>query len=94
MGRIDESVADDGVASGDEDDVVARTAVEVVLALDVVEGNKFSRDDDDDDDEGKSTVKGWPQEEDVDCEDERPRRERSVVVWRDLRILNGCMWEL
>jgi hypothetical protein len=79
MGRIDESGADD---------VVARTAVEAVLAPDVVEGSRFSRDD-----EGKSTVKGWPQEEDVDCEDESPTRPRSVVVWRDLRILNGCMWE-
>jgi hypothetical protein len=34
-----------------------------------------------------STVKGWPHEE-VDCAEERPRRERRVVLRRDdLRIL-------
>jgi hypothetical protein len=49
------------------------------------DGNKFSRDDV----EPISTEKAWPQEDVVDCEDERPRRERRVVVWRDLRIVAG-----
>jgi hypothetical protein len=37
-----------------------------------------------------STVKGSPHDIVVDCVEERPRRERRVVVRRELRILVVC----